>query len=160
MYSTKNTFSEKGRTQIAALLQNHLANSIDLGSQAKQAHWNVKGPDFMALHGLFDQLSESVEGYIDLIAERIVQLGGIAEGTLKVTATRSELPAYSLTLSSGMQHVAALATALAYYGESIQKAAGLVEEIDDQLTADLLIEVARGTDKYLWMIEAHLQAGK
>lgn len=157
MYSTKNTLPEKTRTQICGMLQLHLSNSIDLVTQAKQAHWNVKGPDFISLHGLFDKIAEQSEEYSDLIAERIVQLGGIAEGTLRSAAKRSELPEYSLVHSTGHDHVNALTQTLAKFGSGIQKAIGNAAEINDPDTADILTEISRDVDKNLWFVEAHIQ---
>ena len=95
VYSTRNSIPEKVRVQIAGLLQGRLADSIDLTLQAKQAHWNVKGPSFIALHELFDKVTEEAEGFADLIAERIVQLGGIAMGTLEALDHNSSLPRLS-----------------------------------------------------------------
>ena len=158
MYPTKNSLPEKTRSQISGMLQGHLSNSLDLVTQAKQAHWNVKGPDFISLHELFDKIAEDSEEYIDLIAERIVQLGGIAEGTLRVAAKRTQLPDYPLNISSGHDHVNALAHTLASYGEGIRKAVGLADELMDQDTADILTQISREVDKYLWFVEAHVQA--
>ncbi|MBC7386189.1 MAG: DNA starvation/stationary phase protection protein Dps [Cryobacterium sp.] len=158
MYPTKNTIPEKVRIQIGGMLQIHLSNSIDLVSQAKQAHWNVKGPDFISLHGLFDKVAEQSEEYIDLIAERIVQLGGVAEGTIKIAATRTLLPDYSLNISSGHDHVKALAHTLASYGEGIRNAIGNADELGDRDTADLLTQISREVDKNLWFVEAHNQS--
>ena len=158
MYPTKNTLPEKIRTQISGILQEHLSNSLDLVSQAKQAHWNVKGPDFISLHELFDKIAEDSEEYIDLIAERIVQLGGIAEGTLKIAAKRTALPEYPLNISAGHDHVNALAHTLATYGETIRKAIGAANELMDPDTADLMTQISREVDKYLWFVEAHVQA--
>ena len=158
MYPTKNTLPEKVRTQIGGLLQGHLSNSLDLMTQAKQAHWNVKGPDFISLHELFDKIAESTEEYIDLIAERIVQLGGIAEGTLKAAVKRTQLPDYPLNIASGHDHVNALAHTLASYGERVRDAIGNANELVDQDTADLLTQISREVDKYLWFVEAHVQA--
>ncbi len=160
MYQTKNTLPEKIRKQIIELLQGHLSNSLDLSTQAKQAHWNVKGPDFMSLHELFDKVAEDSEEYIDLIAERIVQLGGIAEGTLKAAAKRSQLPEYPLNISAGHDHVNALSHSLASYGEGIRNAISLSNELADADTADLLTQVSREVDKYLWFVEAHVQGSK
>ena len=94
MYETENDISEQRRSELSALMNQQLANAVDLQTQMKQAHWNVKGPHFIGLHELFDQIDEAVEGYVDLIAERIVQLGGIAEGTARVAAERSRLEEY------------------------------------------------------------------
>jgi starvation-inducible DNA-binding protein len=158
MYPTKNTLPEKTRIQIVGLLQEHLSNSIDLVTQSKQAHWNVKGPDFISLHGLFDKVAEDSEEYIDLIAERIVQLGGIAEGTLKEAAKRTKLPEYPLNISAGQDHVNALGNTLARYGEGIRNAIGNADELVDRDTADLLTQISREVDKNLWFVEAHVQS--
>src|SRR5438874_1574668 len=104
-HETMNDLPENVRSQVSDLLNNRLAEAIDLQTQAKQAHWNVKGPQFIALHKLFDEIDEAVEEYVDLLAERVVQLGGIAEGTARVVAERSELPEYPLTISTGEEHV-------------------------------------------------------
>jgi starvation-inducible DNA-binding protein len=158
MYPTKNNLPEKVRTQIATLLQDRLVDSIDLSLQAKQAHWNVKGPSFIALHELFDKVAEDAETYVDLVAERIVQLGGIAVGTLGPVDKRSSLPVYPVTISSGKEHVAALSHALASYGESIRDSINQMNEMKDADTADILTQISRAADKYLWFVEAHGQA--
>lgn len=157
MYPTRNTLPERKRAQIVGYLQGHLANSIDLMTQAKQAHWNVKGRQFIALHKLFDEIAEDFAEYVDLIAERIVQLGGVAEGTVHVVADRSELPEYPLELSDGLEHVHALSHSLAAYGESVRDGIDKADEFDDKDTADIFTEISRGTDKYLWFVEAHAQ---
>src|SRR3954465_997637 len=108
LYPTKNELSPRTREQVCQLLNQRLADCIDLQTQCKQAHWNVKGPTFIALHKLFDEINEDVEEYVDLLAERVVQLGGVAEGTITVVAKRSTLLDYVLTLSAGSEHVAAL----------------------------------------------------
>ena len=158
MYPTKNNLPEKVRSQVAALLQGCLVDSIDLTLQSKQAHWNVKGPSFIALHELFDKVSEDAEGYVDLIAERIVQLGGIAVGTLGPVDKKSNLPVYPVTISSGKEHVAALSHALASYGESVRKSIDQANEMKDADTADILTQISRAADKYLWFVEAHGQS--
>lgn len=158
MYKTKNDVPEKVRTQVSAILQARLADSIDLMQQAKQAHWNVKGPNFIALHELFDKISEDTEEYVDSIAERIVQYGGVAEGTIRVASQKSSLKEYPLTLSTGKEHAAALSNALAAYGELIRKAIAQTAELSDADTSDLFTEISREVDKYLWFVEAHIQA--
>jgi starvation-inducible DNA-binding protein len=155
---TRNSLPEKTRLEIAALLQSRLADSIDLMMQAKQAHWNVKGPNFIALHELFDKVYTDTEVYVDIIAERIVQLGGIAQGTIRAAAHASSLPEYSLDISSGHKHVAELAHAIAFYGETIRRAIALSTELEDADTADIFTEVSRGADMNLWFVEAHEQA--
>jgi starvation-inducible DNA-binding protein len=118
----------------------------------------VKGPDFIALHELFDKVTEDVEEYVDLLAERAVQLGGIAEGTARTVAKRSTLPEYGAKGATGPDHVDALSTALAAFGKLARQAIDKCSELKDADTADLFTEISRGTDKWLWFVEAHLQA--
>jgi len=154
---TRNSLQEKTRIEIAALLQKRLADSIDLMMDAKQAHWNVKGLNFIALHELFDKVFADTVKFVDLIAERIVQLGGIAQGTVRESAKESSLPVYSLDISCGKKHVAELSHALAFYGELIRQAIALATELGDADTADILTEVSRRADRNLWFVEAHEQ---
>ena len=158
LYHTKNDLPEKSRRQAVALLNDRLADCIDLQTQTKTAHWNVKGPAFIALHELFDDINEAVEGYVDLIAERAVQLGGVAEGTARTVAQRSELDEYPLDISDGRQHVEALASALAAFGSRVRQAISQADDLDDADTADIFTEISRGIDKWLWFVEAHLQS--
>src|SRR6266446_7725405 len=108
LYETENDISQQRRTELCALLNRRLADAIDLQLQLKQAHWNVKGPHFIGLHELFDKIAEDVESYVDLTAERIVQLGGIAQGTVRVAAGRSRLGEYPPAIADGMAHVEAV----------------------------------------------------
>ncbi len=158
MFKTKNDLSEAIRVKAVELLNARLADCIDLQTQTKQAHWNVKGPQFIALHELFDEINEEVEDYVDLIAERAVQLGGAAEGTARMAAKRSALAEYSANAVDGRSHVEALSTALAAFGKAARKAIGGTNDLGDLDTADLFTEVSRGIDKWLWFVEAHLQA--
>jgi starvation-inducible DNA-binding protein len=157
MYPTKNDLPEPTRRKMVDLCNARLADAIDLQTQTKQAHWNVKGPQFIALHELFDKVNEDVEDYVDLIAERAVQLGGVAEGTARSVAKRSTLAEYPLKSGSGRQHVEALSSALARFGKEIRSAIEDSDGVDDEDTNDIFIEISRGVDKWLWMVEAHLQ---
>lgn len=157
LYRTKNDLPENARAQIADLLNQRLADCIDLQMQCKQAHWNVKGPNFIALHKLFDEIDEDVEDYVDLIAERIVQLGGVAEGTAHIIAQRSALEPYPLVLTTGKEHVDALSSALAAFGRTVRIGIEEMNELEDADSADILTEISRGTDKWLWFVEAHQQ---
>ena len=157
LYATKNDLAEETRVEVISLLNQRLAECIDLQTQSKQAHWNVKGPTFIGLHKLFDDVNEAVEGYVDLIAERIVQLGGIAEGTVGAVEGRSTLPDYPLALSSGAEHVAALSDALGAFGRAARIGIEEMNELKDAGSADILTEVSRGVDKWLWFVEAHQQ---
>src|ERR1044072_7919882 len=109
LYPTKNDLSESIRTQAITLLNARLADAIDLQTQTKQAHWNVKGPNFISLHELFDKINEAVEDYVDDIADRAVQLGGVAEGTARMAVKRSSLSEYPANTTDGRSHVEALA---------------------------------------------------
>jgi starvation-inducible DNA-binding protein len=157
LYPTKNDLPEAARRDAVELLNQRLADCIDLQTQCKQAHWNVKGPSFIALHKLFDEINEDVEEYVDLIAERVVQLGGIAEGTVGIVAKRSSLIDYPLALSSGSEHVAALSDALAMFGRTARVGIEEMNELEDADSADILTEISRGVDKWLWFVEAHQQ---
>jgi starvation-inducible DNA-binding protein len=156
LFPTKNDLPAEVRTRVAALLNQRLADCIDLQTQCKQAHWNVKGPEFIALHKLFDEINEEVEEYVDLLAERVVQLGGVAEGTARCAAERSTLGEYPLEIASGEEHVDALSTALAGFGKQVRKGIDVAQEQGDADSADILTEVSRGIDKWLWFVEAHL----
>jgi starvation-inducible DNA-binding protein len=158
MFKTKNDLSEGIRHKAIELLNARLADAIDLQTQTKQAHWNVKGPHFIALHELFDKINEDVEDYVDDIAERAVQLGGTAEGTARTAAKRSSLSEYPANAVEGRSHVEALSSALAAFGKSARKVIADSGSIGDADTADLFTEISRGVDKWLWFVEAHLQA--
>ncbi|MFO0879200.1 MAG: DNA starvation/stationary phase protection protein Dps [Gemmataceae bacterium] len=160
MHRTKNDLPQEVRASLIRLLNHRLSDVIDLHLQAKQAHWNVRGPNFIALHELFDKVAETAEDHSDEIAERIGQLGGIAEGTVQVIHGRSKLPPYSLTLVAGLDHVEALATALATFGKQVREAIDEAARLNDADTADLFTEVSRENDKNLWFVEAHLQADR
>jgi starvation-inducible DNA-binding protein len=157
LYPTKNDLPEETRIEAIGLLNQRLAESIDLQTQCKQAHWNVKGATFIALHKLFDEINEDVEEYVDLLAERVVQLGGIAEGTVGIVAERSTLAGYPLALTTGGDHVAALSDALATFGRGVRLGIDEMNDLKDADSADILTEISRGVDKWLWFVEAHQQ---
>ncbi len=160
MYETMDDLPKSTRIQLNQLMNQRLADAVDLQSQIKQAHWNVKGPSFIGLHKLFDEVDESVESYVDLIAERIVQLGGIAEGTVRVAASRTRLQEYPLTIAEGMAHVEAVARALSTFGREVRMTIDETEALGDKDTADIFTEISRGIDKWIWFVEAHSQAAK
>ncbi len=160
MYETQNDIDKDRREALNALLNLRLADAVDLQMQLKQAHWNVKGPNFIALHELFDKVTEAVGVYADTLAERIVQLGGIAEGTVRVSAKRSKLSEYPLAIADGSAHVHAVAGALSRFGAEVRESIPESTELKDFDTADIFTEVSRGIDKWLWFVEAHAQAGR
>jgi starvation-inducible DNA-binding protein len=160
MYETENDIPKAARSELNALINQRLADVIDLQMQLKQAHWNIKGPHFIGLHELFDKIAEDVETYVDGIAERAVQLGGIAQGTVRTAASRSRLEEYPLDIADGATHVEAVAKALSNFGREARISIDEADALDDPDTADLFTEVSDGIDKWLWFVEAHIQAGK
>ena len=160
LYETENDLPKDTRAELIALINQRLADAIDLQAQLKQAHWNVKGPHFIGLHELFDKIAEEVESYVDMIAERAVQLGGIAEGTVRVAASRSRLDEYPLEIADGSAHVEAVARALSTFGREARMTIDETDALDDADTADIFTEISRGIDKWLWFVEAHTQATK
>src|SRR5438876_1852192 len=131
IYKTENDIPQRLRLKLHVLANQGLADAVDLQMQIKQAHWNVKGPHFIGLHELFDQIDEAVESYVDLIAERIVQLGGIAEGTARVAAARSRLEEYPLNIADGHAHVEAVSKALSTFGRQARQTIEQTDELDD-----------------------------
>ena len=156
LHHTQNDLPVQTRAGMIPILNARLADTIDLLHQAKQAHWNVKGRNFIALHKLFDEIAEAAEEHMDLIAERAVQLGGTAEGTIQLSARRSELEPYPMEISDEQDHVAAMSAALASYGRRVREAIDESDELADKDTADMFTEISRGADKYLWFVESHL----
>jgi starvation-inducible DNA-binding protein len=158
LYETENDLPKDTRAELIAVINQRLADAIDLQAQLKQAHWNVKGPHFIGLHELFDKIAEEVESYVDMVAERIVQLGGIAEGTVRVAASRSRLDEYPLEIADGSAHVEAVARALSTFGREARMTIDETDALNDADTADMFTEISRGIDKWLWFVEAHAQA--
>jgi starvation-inducible DNA-binding protein len=158
LHKTKNDLAASTRCEMIELLNQNLADALALGLQAKQAHWNLKGPHFLGLHSLFDKVAGELEAFGDLMAERAVALGGVALGTLQAITQRSRLPAHPIDLIAGKDHVAALSSALANFGASARTAIDTAAKAGDDGTADLFTELSRDVDKLLWIVEAHLQA--
>jgi|SRR6476660_5158714 starvation-inducible DNA-binding protein len=143
MFETRNDLPLATRTQAVRLLNARLADAIDLGTQTKHAHWNVRGPNFIALHELFDQLAEHTEEHIDTIA---------------AAARATSLKPYPENLSEGVAHVRALATARAAFGAGVRAAIDAADTFGDKDSADLFTGMSRAVDKDLWFLEAHLHA--
>jgi starvation-inducible DNA-binding protein len=155
---TRHDLSEHIRKGAIALLQARLSDALDLEAQAKQAHWNVKGPNFFQLHQLFDAVHTEVEEMVDAIAERITALGGVADGRVQTTAKATGLYEYALQTAGGEAHIKAIAAALAQFGKAVRADIDKAAALGDAGTADLFTEVSRETDKQLWFVEAHLAA--
>jgi starvation-inducible DNA-binding protein len=157
-FATSLDLSTTTREAMVDLCNQQLADSFDLYSQLKQAHWNIKGKDFFQLHALFDTLAAGVLAHVDLIAERATALGGYATGTARMAVATSALPEYPTDAVDGPDHVRALVERYADYAASTRRAIDAAMEAGDQSTADMFTEVSRQTDKDLWFLEAHLQA--
>jgi starvation-inducible DNA-binding protein len=156
-FITGNDLRPKTREQMVGLLNQQLADTFDLYSQTKQAHWNVKGMNFIALHELFDQLAGELIGFVDMIAERATALGGLAQGTARLAAKASTLRETGADIVADKPVVEALAALFADYAKSTRAAIDKAEQAGDRDTADLFTEVSRAIDKDLWFLEAHLQ---
>ena len=156
MRPTKNDIDVDTRKQMSDLLSQRVYDAIDLQLQTKQAHWNVKGPNFIGLHKLFDDLHEIIEGHVDTMAERIVQLGGFACGTAKESGEESTLDPYPLEVSDWQTHVELLSNAYAQFGKLVRDAISESDDAGDLDTSDIFIQVSRDVDKALWFIESHL----
>ena len=156
LYATRIDLAEELRVKVIEILNQTLAATLDLKTQTKQAHWTVKGMDFLQLHELFDEMATELEEYIDMVAERVTALGGTALGTARIAAESSILPEYALDAVSGKDHVTALADRYGAYAKHVRVAIDQTDELGDADTADLYTEISRAIDKRLWFLEAHL----
>ena len=154
--NTHNGISRDTRQALVDLLNARLAAAIDLRVQAKQAHWNLRGPRFIALHELFDQVASAGSSFQDLLGERVAQLGGYAAGTIEAVCASSSLATYPVELSREADHVRCMTDALARFTASARAGVSECENLEDVATADILTEITREADKLLWFVEAHL----
>ncbi|VTU00365.1 ferritin dps family protein : Ferritin Dps family protein OS=Chloroflexus aggregans (strain MD-66 / DSM 9485) GN=Cagg_3484 PE=3 SV=1: Ferritin [Gemmataceae bacterium] len=144
------------RDKVVALLNQQLADTFDLYSQTKFAHWNVKGPHFIALHKLFDELADDVLENVDEIAERLTALGGVANGTARQAAAATRVPEFPVGTHKGMEVVAAVADRFGALGTSTREAIDRADALGDKDTADLFTGISRDLDQALYFLEAHL----
>ncbi len=158
LHAIRHPLPEERRVELVTLLNTRLADTADLHSQLKQAHWNVKGIHFQQLHELFDGVADAVLPYVDTIAERITALGGTARGTVRMAAAHSTLAEYLLDATDGEVHLAAVRDRLASYAADNLKAIDTADELDDDATEDLFTEIQREIDKQLYFVQSHLPA--
>ena len=156
LYSSRIDLSADIRSGVVGILSQTLAATLDLKTQVKQAHWNVKGLNFYQLHELFDEMASELEEYVDMVAERVTALGATAYGTARVAAALSILPEYPLDAVDGPAHITALAERYALYGKHVREAIAQTDDLGDSDTADMYTEISRTIDKRLWFLEAHL----
>jgi starvation-inducible DNA-binding protein len=147
----------ENRQAIIALLNARLADSVDLHSQVKWAHWNVKGMHFIQLHQLFDSVAGHLEDLTDTIAERVVTLGGVANGTTREAAAKSGLKEADLSASDGASQLKWLVHNVAHHADAMRQAVNESDDLGDKITTDLFTALTRELDKDLWFLEAHLQ---
>ncbi|MCB8749459.1 DNA starvation/stationary phase protection protein Dps [Planktothrix agardhii] len=157
LYATRIDLPETTRAEVINILNHSLATTLDLKTQVKQAHWNVKGINFYQLHLLFDEMATELEGYVDLIAERATTLGGTAMGTARMAVADTILPEFPLDLANDQDYVVALADRYAAYGKMVREAIDKTGTLGDADTADLYTGISRAIDQRLWFLESHLQ---
>jgi len=153
---TRHPLDKQSREKSVALLNDFLVLAIDLRLQVKQAHWNVRGPNFMTLHELFDRLAGELEETIDELAERVTALGGRALGTANRIASKSELADLPKKATHGVALTALLADRFAAVGKCAGMAIERAQDVDDEVTADLFIKTSHCLDRALWFLEATL----
>jgi starvation-inducible DNA-binding protein len=157
-HATRNDTPTNAKTVVLGLLNARLADGIDLALATKQAHWNLKGPQFIAVHELLDGFRDQLDDWNDKIAERVAQLGGTAFGTTQTVAGASQLAPYPTDIYSIADHLAALIDRYATYANAVRTSIDEAADAGDAGTADIFTEVSRGVDKQLWFLEAHVQA--
>ncbi len=156
-YQSHNDLQANAKTVSIGVLNARLADAIDLALLTKQAHWNIKGPNFIALHEMIDGFRTELDGHVDTMAERVVQLGGTALGTTQAVATATTLAPYPTDIYATKDHLAALIERYAKLASSVRAAIDETGDAGDADTADLLTAFSRALDKALWFLEAHVQ---
>ncbi len=157
LHKTRNDTKSNAKAVSMQALEARLADSIDLGLVTKQAHWNLKGPEFIGIHLMLDKFREEQDEWTDSMAERIVQLGGTAKGTVQEVNTRTNLKPYPTDVYRVVDHLKALIERYAACANAIRKNIDDTDDAGDRDTSDLFTEVSRGLDKQLWFLEAHIQ---
>ena len=159
MYKNRVALPEDVKEKVCAIMNPKLAAALDVYSQAKFAHWNVKGINFYQLHLVFDEVAESIFPHIDSIAERITQLGGVAMGTVRMSAETSPIPSYNVQALSGPDHLKALADSLGTYCKELRDASDKIDELKDEPTSDFFKQLVVEAEEELYFLESHLEAG-
>jgi starvation-inducible DNA-binding protein len=156
-YQSRNDLASNTKTVSIGTLNARLADSIDLALLTKQAHWNIKGPQFIALHEMIDGFRTELDSHVDTMAERVVQLGGTALGTTQAIAAATTLVPYPTDIYTTKDHLAALIERYGKVASALRAAIDETAKAGDADTADLLTAFSRALDKALWFLEAHVQ---
>lgn len=159
LFTTRHDLPEAVRVKVIEVLNQSLASTLDLYTQVKQAHWNVKGKDFYQLHLLFDDIAGDVFPFVDELAERITALGGTAMGTARLATQYSILPEYPHDIAKGREHIQALLDRVSAYCKHVRENIEKTDNWGDADTADLYTQISRVVDKRQWFLEAHLEEG-
>ena len=160
LHATHNDMPQKTREKMAELLNARLADCTDMAGDARVAHWNVKGPHFIGLHELFQVIYEGLGVQMDEIAERCVQLGGTAKGTIRIAAQQSQIEEYPIDCFACEDHVREMSKRLSTYAKSLRQGIDDAEEAEDMATSDMFTEFVQQVDKWTWMVEAHIQENR
>ncbi|WP_268817468.1 DNA starvation/stationary phase protection protein Dps [Agrobacterium larrymoorei] len=156
-HKTRNDLPSNAKATVIGLLNEALASVIDLALVTKQAHWNLKGPQFIAIHELLDKFRKLLDNHSDTIAERAVQLGGTALGSLQTVSSTSKLKAYPTDIYKIQDHLAELIERYGDVANLIRKSIDEADDAGDANTADIFTAASRDLDKSLWFLEAHVQ---
>lgn len=159
MFKNRVALPEDVKKKVVEILNKNLAASLDMYSQAKYAHWNVKGVNFYQLHLVFDDVAKTIFKQIDAIAERITQLGGTANGTVRMSAATSAIPPYNVEALSGPDHVEALANSLGVYAKELRESSDQIDDAGDGPTSDFLNQLIVDAEEELYFLESHIEAG-
>jgi starvation-inducible DNA-binding protein len=157
LFETQNDLQSNAKAAAIALLNQRVADSIDLALLTKQAHWNLKGPQFIAIHQMIDGFRTQIDDHVDTMAERIVQLGGSVAGTVQAVEKQTRLPPYPIDIHKIEDHLIALIDRYAMVANGVRFSIGEADEVGDVDTADILTSFSRYLDKALWFLEAHVQ---
>jgi starvation-inducible DNA-binding protein len=155
-FPTNVNLPESARKELIITLNGTLATSVDLATQVKQAHWNIKGPWFFARHELFERLASNLRGWSDEMAERASTLGGYARGTVRMVSDNSNLDDYDDKIVEGKQHIRALVERYGVFTQQVRDGIETAQKVEDVVTEDLLTEVARGAELDMWFLESHI----
>ncbi|MDI2090849.1 DNA starvation/stationary phase protection protein Dps [Commensalibacter oyaizuii] len=156
LHPTRNNLPSNTKTVVIQLLNKRLADGLDIALITKQAHWNLKGPQFIGVHTMVDGFRTEQDTFNDEMAERITALGGTAYGTSQAITDTSSITPYPTDIYNVEDHIKALIERYATFANAIRQAIDEADEAGDADTADLFTGISRAMDKQLWFLEAHM----